>query len=436
MLISLPANQQITFTFQEFSNKARWRLHNFVLICIFALAMTNEEYILQYRKENVRTLALRKPVEGVDIKWCLQQIEGWQKACDKLPHWAQTSGLWYPPVLSMEQCSSELTAKYKADTVLRLIAEPAERTSFADLTGGYGIDFSYIAPLFNESFYIERNPELCRIAEHNFELLKLDGANVVFTDSTEFIEQCDNKLSLIYIDPARRDDIGRKTVAIADCTPNIQELQDRLLETSRFVLIKLSPMLDINAALKVLRCVREIHTVSVKGECKELLFVQDKAYDGTPVYFATNLSTTDEAFTCTEEQKNSATASTSVSVKKDNFLYEPNASILKAGIQDVLCEKYGIQKLHPMSNLFTSSSPIAGFPGRGFKIVDSCSFGKKELRNMLKDTSKANITIRNFPASVAELRKKLHLEDGGDVYLFATTIANGSHILIRCSKHL
>lgn len=399
--------------------------------------MTNEEYIDQHRLDDVRTLALKSAPEGIDIKWCLQQIEGWQKAREKLPRWAGTDGLWYPPALSMEQCSSEQTAEYKRGIVCRLLPEASDRQAFADLTGGYGIDFSYLASLFGTSTYVERNPELCRIAGHNFGQLHLDGASVVCADSTEFLEQGGLACGLIYLDPARRDDVGRKTVAISDCTPDIALLQDRLMESSRYVVVKLSPMLDISAALSVLRHVLEIHVLSVRGECKELLFVQDSQYDGSPTYYASNLGLADEVFTCTDEQRKRAplrVAEEHVASASATCLYEPHASILKAGLQDVLCERYGVAKLHPMSNLFVSASPVPDFPGRSFKIVASCGFNKKELRTMLAGVSKANITVRNFPTSVAEIRKKLRLAEGGDVYLFATTVADGSHRLIRCVK--
>ena len=414
------------------------KLGKSVLIRIFVNRMTNEEFIKQHRHDDVRALALRKAEEGVDIKWCLQQIEGWQKACEKLPQWAEVDGLWYPPALSMEQCSSEHTAEYKKSVVSRLLPDASDRLCFADLTGGYGIDFSYMASLFAESCYVERNAELCRVAEHNFKVLSLAGAKVVCADSTEYLRSATASYSVLYLDPARRDGVGRKTVAIGDCTPDVGAILDALLCASRYVVIKLSPMLDISAALVVLKCVREIHVVSVKGECKELLFVLDKIHEGQPMYYAVNLGTSDDVFTCTHEEKNRAllrVASEHVASASATCIYEPHASILKAGLQDVLCERYAVEKLHPMSNLFVSSSPVQDFPGRGFEIVASCGFGKKELRAMLAGVTKANITVRNFPASVAELRKKLRLAEGGDVYLFATTVADGSHRLIRCIKH-
>lgn len=399
--------------------------------------MTNEEYIGLHLKDDVRTLALRRMEDGVDGKWCLQQIEGWQKAVGKLPRWAQTKGLWYPPSLALEQCSGELAACYKRDVVERLLPEDA-RMALADLTGGYGIDFSYMGALFKTSDYIERNAELCRIAEHNISTLKLHGARVICSDSIEYIATTAKSYDLIYLDPARRDTAGRKTVAIEDCTPDVCALQELLLGAGRYVIIKLSPMLDISAALARLHCVCEVHVVCVKGECKELLFVQQAGYDSVPVYHAVNIEGEKQrTYICTREEMLTSRPMMPQTCGSDavgKYLYEPHAGILKAGMQDTLCKRYGVTKLHPMSNLFTSDMPIDGFPGRGFEVSGHCGFGKKELRSLLNGIACANLTVRNFPSTVAELRKKLHLREGGDVYLFATTLENGSHALVRCSK--
>lgn len=401
--------------------------------------MTNEEYIRQHCREDVRALALGRSEPGVDMKWCLQQIGGWQRAVEKLPRWAARTGLWYPPALSMEQCSSEWTAEYKRSVVERLIPCAGERRVLADLTGGYGIDFSYLAPLFAKAVYVERNPELCRIAEHNFSVMGFGSAAVICADSIEYLNSLTGACTLVFLDPARRDGIGRKTVAIDDCTPNIIGMQTRLLDMCRYVVIKLSPMLDITAALSALRCVGEVHAVSVRGECKELLFVLDAECDTSPVYYAANLGTTDALLACTDEQRVASQTllpENYAVVMPGMYLYEPNAGILKAGIQNILCGRYGVAKLHPMSNLFVSVQTVEGFPGRGFEVTDCCGFGKKELRRMLGDVVQANITVRNFPATVAELRKKLRLGEGGDVYLFATTLFDGSHVLVRCRKHI
>lgn len=401
--------------------------------------MTNEEFICLHLRDDVRALALRRASDGVDVKWCLQQIEGWQKAVDKLPAWAKTEGLWYPPSLSMEQCSSELAASYKRTIAERLLPETS-RTAFADLTGGYGIDFSYLAPLFSKSDYIERSSELCRIAEHNFSALGLRGTDVVCSDSIGFLHAGPKAYDLVYLDPARRDSAGRKTVAMEDCTPDVCTLQGVLLAAGKYVITKLSPMLDISAAMAKLRSVCEVHVVCVKGECKELLFVQKSGYEGMPMYHVANLTGTEKhiIYSCTHEEKLAARLVCPENRGDDavgGFLYEPHAGILKSGLQDTLCQRYGVAKLHPMSNLFTSTVLVDGFPGRVFVVTGYCGFAKKELRAMLGDVVCANITVRNFPATVAELRKKLHLREGGDTYLFATTLEDGSHVLVRCRKH-
>lgn len=407
--------------------------------------MNNEDFIRLHLRDDVRALALRRAEDGVDVKWCLQQIEGWQKAADKLPRWARTEGLWYPPSLSMEQCSGEPAAGYKADIVKRLLPEDC-RHAFADLTGGYGIDFSYMAPLFQGACYVERSPGLCRIAEHNFPVLGLGGAEVVCADATDFLKGVRRSFDLVFLDPARRDGAGRKTVQIEECTPDVCTLQGQLLDVARYVIVKLSPMLDISAALERLHGVSEVHVVCVGGECKELLFVQQRGYVGSPVFHAVNISPVSgrmsagsgtSIYICTREEMLSTRPILPGEWGGEpvgRYLYEPHAGILKAGLQDTLCRRYGVAKLHPMSNLFTSTEPVAEFPGRSFELTGWCGFGKKDLRTMLGGVSCANLTVRNFPATVAELRKKLHLHEGGDVYLFATTLEDGSHALVRCRK--
>lgn len=393
--------------------------------------MTNEEFIRQNRTADVRQLALKRGPEGVDVPWCLQQIEGWQLARKKLPRWAQADGLlWFPPRLSMEQCSSEATALYKRGIVERLLPED-QRLGMADLTGGFGIDFSYMAPLFRRSVYVERQEGLCEIARHNFPILGLPQAEVVQDDCTQTSLQVD----LVFMDPARRDAAGRKTVAIEDCTPDVVKMQDDLLAKARFLVIKLSPMLDITQALRALHGVREVHVVSVRGECKELLFVLEAGYEGEPCFHCANLGTGDASLCCSEEERQTAPRLTLAGVPEvRGYLFEPNSSVLKAGCQDRLCDIYGLEKLHPNSNLFLAPSPVLSFPGRQFRIEAVSDFGKKGLKSILSGVSQANLAVRNFPASVADLRKKLKLREGGDLYFFATTLCDGTHALIRCRK--
>ena len=387
--------------------------------------MTNAEFIALHKTDDVRKLALKKAPEGVDLTFCLQQIEGWQLARKKIPHWAETDGLLFPPHLSMEQCSSEKTALYKKQLVCRLLRE--ELRQMADLTGGFGIDFSYLAPLFEKAVYIERQEQLCQIALHNFNLLGLSHVVVKNAQAEDELPAIGN-VSLIYADPARRDNVGRKVVLLEDCQPNVVSLQEVLLEHSQVVMLKLSPMLDIQQALRQLKNVREVHVVSVDGECKELLLVMHR--EETPLcYYCVNI--TNNGQEVTEVEQLSAPV---ISREEKTFLYEPNASILKAGVQDALCQLYKVEKLHPFSHLFTSDELVEDFPGRSFRILGRSDFSKHSLKNLLADITQANLTVRNFPATVQELRKKLKLREGGSVYLFATTLQNESHALFRCEK--
>ena len=387
--------------------------------------MTNSEFILQHRTEDVRKLALRKMPEGLDAAFCLQQIEGWQLARKKIPRWAETDGLLFPPRLSMEQCSSQQTALYKRGVVERLLEGQCQR--MMDLTGGFGIDFSYMAPLFREAIYIEQQEQLCQIAQHNFQLLGLQHAEVRNAQSQDVLAMSDHT-SLIYADPARRDDAGRKVVLLQDCQPDVVALQDELMAHARVVMLKLSPMLDIQQALRQLRYVREVHVVSVDGECKELLLVMYQQ-EAPLRYYCVNI--TDHVQETVVEE---ASVRPVISGQEMAYLYEPNASILKAGVQDALCNIYKVEKLHAFSHLFTSDRLIEDFPGRKFRILGRSDFSKQGVRNLLAGVKQANITVRNFPATVQELRKKLKLADGGSVYLFATTMSDNSHALLRCEK--
>lgn len=387
--------------------------------------MTNSEFILQHRTEDVRKLALRKMPEGLDAAFCLQQIEGWQLARKKIPRWAETDGLLFPPRLSMEQCSSQQTALYKRGVVERLLEGQCQR--MMDLTGGFGIDFSYMAPLFREAVYVEQQEQLCQIAQHNFQLLGLQHAEVRNAQSQDVLAAY-GETSLIYADPARRDDAGRKVVLLQDCQPDVVALQDELMAHAKVVMLKLSPMLDIQQALRQLRCVREVHVVSVDGECKELLLVMYQQ-EAPLRYYCVNI--TDHVQETVVEE---VSVRPVISGQEMAYLYEPNASILKAGVQDALCNIYKVEKLHAFSHLFTSDRLIEDFPGRKFRILGRSDFGKQGVRNLLAGVNQANITVRNFPATVQELRKKLKLADGGSVYLFATTMSDNSHALLRCEK--
>lgn len=384
------------------------------------------EFIKEHRSEDVRTLALQaKRFPKVNMLEAVTQIEGWQQAREKLPTWAAVDGIIYPPKISMEQCSSEQTAKYKASLI------KGER--FADLTGGFGIDFSYIARGFNEAYYIERNKKLCDIATANFTLMGLDQAKVMNGNCEEQFASLP-QLDWIFIDPARRDGDGRKVVALSDCEPNVVELEERLLSKADKVMIKCSPMLDITMACRQLSSVSEVHIVAVNNECKELLFILGSNRDNTgscSLHCVNILKDGVQAFTFTQEDGNSCAAKYSSTVCA--YLYEPNASIQKAACHNSLSQRLGIEKLHPNSQLYTSDVLVPNFPGRTFKVIEVLSFSKADIKKV-QALGKANITVRNFPESVQQLRKRLKLADGGDNYIFATTLNDGSKALIICRK--
>lgn len=461
------------------------------------------DFIRQHQEEDVRQLAfLGSKYPDVDMPFVLDQIRGRQMARTKLPRWANIDGIIYPPHISMEQCSSEVTAMYKAELAARLVKNNQQnarighslgKINFLDMTGGFGVDFSYIAAQLGvNSMYVERQAHLCEAAKENFERLGLKNAIVKNGDGVEVLhsfglqedespqnapnaESCQGRsakpLQLIFIDPARRDDAGNKVVSLQDCIPDVTLLQDEMLEKSDFVIIKLSPMLDWHRAVNELKQVREVHIVSIGNECKELLLVlssslDDKAKSSTEVDEAHVSETDDETshlkVYCINDNQVMSYDETDKSVvsiasgkecgivrlekcsneendlpqdgSKSLYLYEPNASLMKAGCFGVISSRYGVKMLAKNSHLFVSEDPVADFPGRSFRIKAVSSFNKKDLKRQLSGITKANIATRNFPLSVTELRKRLKLKDGGDTYIFATTLSDESHVLFICEK--
>ena len=364
------------------------------------------------------------------MQQALQQIAGWQTACTKLPEWAAADGIVYPPRLSMEQCSSEATAKYKAK-----VLDPSPSTVI-DLTGGFGVDFSYMARGFQKAVYVERQPHLCEAARHNFQLLGLENAEVVCGDGVEYLKNLPSPFNAqshltIYLDPARRDENGKKTYAISDCTPDVVALKDLLLEKAGRVMIKLSPMLDWHKAVDDLGEVVEVHIVSVDNECKELLLVLAKNPAAPLRVVCANIrhDTETEMFEFFPSN-DSLSIPLFPALRERDFLYEPNASIMKAGCFAEVADRFGVQPTGSNSHLFLSPQFVPDFPGRKFQIEQVTSMNKKELKHVIGGLTKANITVRNFPLSVAELRKRLKLADGGDTYIFATTLGEKDHVLL------
>ena len=411
-----------------------------------------QDFIRQHQDEDVRQLAfLGSKNPEVDMPFALDQIRGRKMARAKLPLWANIDGIIYPPHISMEQCSSESTALYKAELAARLLGLPASSSSeeigFVDLTGGFGVDFSYIASrLGMSSMYVERQAHLCEAAKENFERLGLKNAIVKNEDGIEVLHSL-KELKLIFIDPARRDDAGNKVVSLKDCTPDVTVLQEEMLLKADYVIIKLSPMLDWHRAISELSHVREVHIISVNNECKELLLVlsarnlgdmEASSADGE-VKHAGNLRiycvNDAQSFVCDELDMESSPVRIAPPVLEEmQYLYEPNASLMKAGCFGVLSDRYDARMLSKNSHLFVSQAPIEAFPGRSFRIIAVSSFNKKELKRHLSGITKANIATRNFPLSVAELRKRLKLKDGGEIYIFATTLSDESHVLVITEK--
>ena len=456
------------------------------------------EFVAMHRDEDVRELALKaKRVDGLDLPLALDQIAGWQIASKKLPQWASCEGIVYPPHISMEQCSSQFTAQYKSEitqtllvpsaTVHARMSDSAEsdmqtaksalhlsdsaesdtqeaktglrmsdsgesdtlvaKRAMVDLTGGFGVDFSYLARGFSQATYVERQRHLCELAEHNMAALGLDQARIVCGDGVEYLSQMD-PVDFIYLDPARRDEHGSRTYAIEDCTPNVLELRDLLLAKSRFTLVKLSPMLDWRKAVVDFDgAVREVHIVATGNECKELLLVLGRpaqanardSVDGAGSYQCL----APHVFCVNDDQRidyDSAEYTQGLRIggkplpDAKRYLYEPNASIMKAGCFDLVEERFGVTQIGPSSHLFVSEQQIADFPGRGFAIEAVGSMNKKDTKRLLNGMKQANIAVRNFPLTAPQLRKKLKLADGGTVYLFGTTMQGGGHVLLRTSK--
>lgn len=427
------------------------------------------EFVAMHRNEDVRELALKaKRVEGLDLPLALDQIAGWQIARKKLPQWASCEGIVYPPHISMEQCSSQFTAQYKSEIAQTLLAPAATvrarvsdsgesdnqttksepqlsdspesdtlvaKRAMVDLTGGFGVDFSYLARGFSQATYVERQRHLCDLAEHNTAALGLDQARIVCGDGVEYLRQM-GPVDFIYLDPARRDEHGSRTYAIEDCTPNVFELRDLLLAKSQYTLVKLSPMLDWRKAVADFDgAVREVHIVATGNECKELLLVlgqQVHEEPSAPCVFCVNDNQRIDYDSASYTQGLRIGGKPLPEAK--NYLYEPNASIMKAGCFDLVEERFGVTQVGPSSHLFVSATPVADFPGRGFAIEAIGGMNKKDIKRLLNGTKQANIAVRNFPLTAPQLRKKLKLADGGPVYLFGTTMQGCDHVLLRTSK--
>ena len=399
------------------------------------------QFINEHRMEDVRQLALRGGGRqaDVDMPMALQQIAGWQVARKKLPSWAEVEGIIYPPHLNMEQCSSEETALYKES--LTPCPSPSDRGVFVDLTGGFGVDFSYMSRAFERRIYVERNPELCEIARHNFQCLGLE-AEVMCAEAEDYLKEM-APVDVIYLDPARRDQHGSRTYGIEDCSPNVIALLPLLREKANCIILKLSPMLDWRKAVSDLGGVCEVHIVSIDNECKELLLVLGDKSSGELRVACVNEGRTFEFIPRGGTKRSMGWnkmfhgmehLATLRGEGGKAYLFEPNASIMKAGCFTEVGEVFGIQQLSDNSHLFISDRDIADFPGHRFQIEATSSMNRQELKTALKDITQANVAVRNFPMTAEMLRKKLKIKDGGNMFIFGTTLSDGSHQLFICRK--
>lgn len=389
---------------------------------------TLRRFIREHASDDLPRLLLsaaRYP--GIDVPFAVEQIACRRQIRDKLPSWYAHEELVFPAKIAAEQCSSESTALYKQ----RLVESGRH---VCDLTGGLGIDTYFLSRKAASVLYIERFPAYCEAARHNFEVLGADNIIIRQGDSAQLLPDL-LPVDVFYLDPARRAEGNRRVFALQDCEPDLPALLPLLWEKAPKVIAKLSPMADLHHTLSLLPQTTAIHVLSVRNECKELLFVLEReASVASPPVHCIHFNSRGEeevyTFTLAEEQATMIEPARAVG----RFLYEPNASLLKAGAFKSIVGRLGVAKLHTSSHLYTSGASVAGFPGRVFIVEEVIPFSGKSLKNLYKTLPQAHITVRNFPLSVDELRKRLKIKEGGDIYLFATTLSSGEKVLIRSRK--
>lgn len=375
----------------------------------------------------------------IDVPQAVEQIAARRQIRDKLPAWYRNDALYFPARIAAEQCSSEQTARYKA----RLVHPDA---TLCDLTGGLGIDTYYFSRTAARVLYIERFAAYAEAARHNFAQLGAGNISVIEGDSTTLFDTFPG-IDIFYIDPARRGEGNRRVFALSDCEPDLTQLLPRLLQKASRVMAKLSPMADLRLTLDLLPGTVAVHILSVRNECKELIFIIENANKlsvpmsgqaagrkSWPTITCVNFTVSgkEETFTFTPEEEAAAPPAWATAV--GTYLYEPNASILKGGAFKSIAARLHVDKLHASSHLYTSPHPVADFPGRIFRVEEIIPFHGKNVKNLSRMLPQANLTVRNFPLSTEELRKRLKIKEGGDTYLFATTLADGEKVLIRCVK--
>ena len=385
-----------------------------------------KQFILENQDIDVHQLALMSSrFPKVDMPLAIRQLNGKQKIKSKVPLFYQTADILYPVQLSLEQSSSESTAKYKSTL--------CEGNSLVDLTGGFGVDCCFMSEYFKEVTYIDCQPELCDLARHNFKALGKDHIQVIQSQTEEYLMNMEH-VDWIFIDPARRNKSGKKVVLLSDCQPDLSALVSMLLKKANRIMIKLSPMMDISAAVRELTTTSEIHILSVDNECKEFLLILGQTIQEDKKIRTVNMTKMNEIqefeFLWQEESESEITYTSIV----EKYLYEPNASVLKSGGFKLIGNHFNLRKLHVNTHLYTSTDLILQFPGRVFEVVKTWGNSKSEAKELSAHLPKANITIRNYPSSVDEIRKKLKIKEGGETYLFACTLSNEHKVMIETKK--
>lgn len=403
------------------------------------LTVDDIKFIVENEGADVSSLLLSKGrnTAGVNLQLCAKCIQAREKMKTKVPLWYSNPSLAYPFSVSVEQGSSQQTAMFKQQIIAGLFNGKAQAT--ADLTGGMGIDSWFISQIAHQHFYFERNSELCCATRYNFGQLGADNITVNNCDITE--NGCKaleilkgSEISLIYIDPARRDKNNGKTVLLQDYEPDITVLQQKLLGISRYVLVKVSPMADIKLNLKLLPQISTVWVVAVENECKELLFLLDREYSGDhqPVHCINIKGDNIQEFSFTLEQEH--TEQCTFAKEPAKYLYEPNKAVLKGGAYKTVATRYQCHKLAASTHLYTSQEKIEGFPGKVFAIEETVVFNKKSLKEVAKQYPKADLSAKNFPLDTNALKKLSGIKDGGEKHIFAVTLSNGEKAMLVCSR--
>ncbi len=381
-----------------------------------------QSYIINNLNTDIMSVLLKKnDFDAISSKELVQQIEGKKKCAVKLPIWFNSEKIYYPPKLNIEQSSSEKTALYKAGLL--------SGKSLLDLTGGFGVDSYFFSQKIPEVILCEISRELSEITAHNLNILRAHNIKVLNVDGIEYLKKSDKIFDWIYTDPSRRDKTKDKVFKLSDCSPDITEHLDLLKDKSKAILLKTSPLLDITIGIKELKNIEEIHVVAVNNDVKEVLWIIKDDNPPDPIIKTINIKNTqDEVFVFKRSIENTTKSGFS---RPLNFLYEPNAAILKAGAFKILGNKFHLKKLHEHTHLYTSEKEVQ-FPGRVFRILSTHPYSKKSIAAL--NVRKANITIRNFPIPVADIRKKYKIKEGGELYLFFVKDLNNKLLILKCSK--